>query len=136
MEDECGECISPQAAAHADAFVRTAFQVDVDETITNGDNTELCLKVTEHTLQVLERLNEAAEKNGTQRQRTAMTYLYPGVVWGENRDGEHKCEVDNASFFATELGVTKGKFTYETPEHQEVYDSHSVWRTISDRWHG
>jgi hypothetical protein len=28
MEDECGECISPQAAAHADAFVRTAFQVE------------------------------------------------------------------------------------------------------------
>ena len=60
MKDKCGECISPQAAAHADAFVRTAFQVAVDGTITNEDNTELCLKVTEHTLLVLERLNEVA----------------------------------------------------------------------------
>ena len=50
-----------------------------------------------------------------------MTYLYPGVVWGENRDKEHKCEVDNASSFATELGAAKGKFTHEAPEYQGVY---------------
>ena len=122
MKDECGECISPQAAAHADAFVRTAFQVAVDETITSENNTELCLKVTKHTLQVLEQLQEAASDCGTRRQCTAMTHLYPGVVWSEKQVKRHKCEVENANFFATELGVAKGRFTYENPESVEVYE--------------
>ena len=82
----------------------------------------MCLKVTEHTLQVLEQLQGAASECGTRRQCTTMTYLYPGVVWGEKQVKRHKCEIENADFFATELGITKGRFTYENPESVEVYE--------------
>ena len=75
IADECGECISPQAAAHADALVRTAFQVDVDETITSENNMELCLKVTRHTLKVLERLR-ATQRHECGAETTTMMHTY------------------------------------------------------------
>ena len=103
IADECGECISPQAAAHADALVRTAFQVDVDETITSENNMELCLRVTRHTLQALERLR------GTQRhecgaETATMAHLHPGVVWGTKQVGRRKCcDIENADLFYVRL---------------------------------
>ena len=111
VTDECGECISPQSAAHADALVRTAFKVVVDEARTSESNTELWLKVTEHTLQALAKLRATANDCGTET--TTMAHLYPGVVWGEKQIGRRKCcEIENADFFATELGITKGGFAY------------------------
>ena len=53
-EGACGECVSPPSVAHTDAMVRTAFMVDVDETITKGKHAEMCPKVTKHTQYVLE----------------------------------------------------------------------------------
>ena len=70
---------SPQAAAHADALVRTTFQVDVDETITSENNMELCLKVTRHTLKVLERLRATQQQEGG-AETTTMTHL--AIPWG------------------------------------------------------
>ena len=103
IADECREYISPQAIAHADALVRTAFQVDVDETITSENNMELCLKVTRHTLQVLERLR-ATHRCECGTETTTMAHLYPGVVWGTKQVGRRKCcDIENADLFYVRL---------------------------------
>ena len=110
ITDERGECISPQAAAHADALVRTTFQVVVDETITSENSMELCLKVTRHTLKVLERLR-ATQQQECGAETTTMTHLYPGVVWGKRVGRRRCCDIENADCFAADLGVTKGGHT-------------------------
>ena len=95
-EEACGECVSPPSAAHTDAMVRTAFKVDVDETIAKGKHEELCLKVTKHTRYVLTQLLETASDRGIET--TAIAHLYPGVVWGKKQIKRRKCEIENVGF--------------------------------------
>ena len=117
----CGSCISPQSAAHADAFVRTAFRVELDETIEKEEDgkAELCLKVTKYTLQVLEELRTTTKECGAET--TAMAHLYPGVVWGEKQVEGETCEIENADFFAAVLSCTKGGLAFGNPDKMEVY---------------
>ena len=117
----CGSCISPQSAAHADAFVRTAFRVELDETIEEGEDgrVELCLKATNDTLQVLKELRTTTKECGAET--TTMAHLYPGVVWGEKQVEGETCEIENADFFAAVLSCTKGGLAFDNPDKMEVY---------------
>lgn len=71
---------------------------------------ELCLKVTRHTLKGLERLR-ATQQQECGTETTTMMHLYPGVVWGKRVSRCRCCDIENANFFAAELGVTKGGHT-------------------------
>ena len=117
----CGSCISPQSAAHADAFVRTAFRVELDDTIEEGEDgrVELCLKATSDTLYVLKELQATTGEGGTET--TTMAHLYPGVVWGEKQVEGETCEIENADFFAAVLSCTKGGLAFDNPDKMEVY---------------
>ena len=101
--------------------MRTAFRVEVDETIEkeDDDKAELCLKVTKHTLQVLKELRTTAKECGAET--TTMAHLYPGVVWGEKQVEGETCEIENADFFAAVLSCTKGGLAFDNPDKMEVY---------------
>ena len=76
-----GSCFPPQAAAHADAVVRTAFGVDTSEEDTEGRYPALCLKVATNTQSVLTQLQDVAEKHNMGSEGIAQ--VYPGVMWGQ-----------------------------------------------------
>ena len=111
-----GSCFSPQAAAHADAVVRTAFVVDTSKEEKDGKHSALCLKVATNTQSVLTQLQEIAEKHKMEGRGIAQ--VYPGVMWGEgHRKLKNKLEICDANLFALELSLTQGK----QPDNIELY---------------